>query len=330
VAARYDAAPILLNCTFTGNSGCGGGAVYCAQATATLTGCHFGDNSAYGGGGALNSYEAAPVLEACVFTDNEAYYGGAIACLNAPGPSVTGCTFAGNRAPMLGGGAIYCSGCSPSILACTLVANEAGDGSGIASCYDSFPFIERTIIAGGLGGPAVYCLGGTDPIFVCCDIYGNAGGDWDPYIAGHLGIDGNICADPRFCDAAGGDWTLSADSPCAAANNQECGQIGAWAVGCGGAARVADRADAPPAGLVDVHPNPFGNEITLRIADARPARVVIRDVAGRRVRELRCPGGGRIVWDGCDAGGRPTGSGIYLLEVSQGARCDRRRIVRLR
>jgi hypothetical protein len=52
-------------------------------------------------------------------------------------------------------------------------------------------------------------------------------------VAGQLGIDGNISQDPLFCDPAGGDFTLCADSPCAADNNPACGQIGALPVGCG-------------------------------------------------------------------------------------------------
>ena len=67
----------------------------------------------------------------------------------------------------------------------------------------------------------------------CCDIYGNAGGDWVGAIAEQLGINGNICLDPLFCDPTALDLTLHADSPCAAENNPECGLIGAWPEGCG-------------------------------------------------------------------------------------------------
>jgi hypothetical protein len=74
------------------------------------------------------------------------------------------------------------------------------------------------------------------PTLVCCDIYGNAGGDWVGPIAGQLGIDGNIWADPLFCDPTNGDFTLQACSPCAPFSppNPECDLLGAYPVGCAG------------------------------------------------------------------------------------------------
>jgi hypothetical protein len=70
-------------------------------------------------------------------------------------------------------------------------------------------------------------------IMSCCDIFGNQGGDWIGTFADQYGHNGNICADPLFCDPENDDLTLGGDSPCAAENNPECGQIGAWPVGCG-------------------------------------------------------------------------------------------------
>lgn len=69
----------------------------------------------------------------------------------------------------------------------------------------------------------------------CTDLYGNAGGDWTPGIQHLLGINGNICEDPLFCDPENGDFTLHCDSPCAPFTppNPECDLIGARPVGCG-------------------------------------------------------------------------------------------------
>jgi hypothetical protein len=70
-------------------------------------------------------------------------------------------------------------------------------------------------------------------LLTCCDVVANVGGNWTGCIAGQEGINGNFTAAPMFCDAAGGDFSLFADSPCAAENNPECGWVGAWPVGCG-------------------------------------------------------------------------------------------------
>ena len=53
---------------------------------------------------------------------------------------------------------------------------------------------------------------------------------------GELGLRGNFSADPLFCDAAAGDFTLSSQSPCLPGNHPDgadCGLIGAFGQGCG-------------------------------------------------------------------------------------------------
>lgn len=92
------------------------------------------------------------------------------------------------------------------------------------------PTLANTIIASSLAGAGILCSFSHPPVLTCCDIHGNAGGDWTGAIAGQLGINGNISADPLFCDPAADDFTLRGDSPCAPGG--ECGLIGAWPVGC--------------------------------------------------------------------------------------------------
>lgn len=79
----------------------------------------------------------------------------------------------------------------------------------------------------------MYCYGGAIPSVSCSDFYNNVGGDWEGCVADQYGINGNICEDPLFCAPDQNDFTLDCASPCAAENNPECGQIGAWSVGCG-------------------------------------------------------------------------------------------------
>lgn len=61
----------------------------------------------------------------------------------------------------------------------------------------------------------------------CCDLHNNAGGDWVGCIAAQLGVDGNLAADPQFCDPGSGDFRIAAASPCAPAQSGACGLIGA-------------------------------------------------------------------------------------------------------
>jgi len=91
---------------------------------------------------------------------------------------------------------------------------------------------DRCIIAFNGEGPAMVCENETVTL-VCCDIFGNGEGNWTACIADQLGVNGNIEADPLFCDAESGILTLHDSSPCLAANNA-CGLMGAWGLGnCG-------------------------------------------------------------------------------------------------
>jgi len=119
------------------------------------------------------------------------------------------------------------TGMSPTISDNTIVGNSAstGRGGGIC-CKGSGPSIENTIISFSSQGEGIYCYA-SNPTLTNCDIYGNAGGD---ALCGTDG-GGNISADPLFCDAGAGNFTLNCTSPCV--NNPGYGQIGAFGVGCG-------------------------------------------------------------------------------------------------
>ena len=68
----------------------------------------------------------------------------------------------------------------------------------------------------------------------CIRITPIPGGNYSDGIGDPTGTDGNISLDPVFCgDANEADpYTLRSDSPCLAANNPECGRIGARGLGC--------------------------------------------------------------------------------------------------
>ncbi len=72
-------------------------------------------------------------------------------------------------------------------------------------------------------------------------------------------------------------------------------------------------------------PNPFHSkaEILLPASSAHPARLLIFDAAGRRVRALAggidSPASQRFVWDGTDDAGRSLGSGVYFYRLDGAA-----------
>jgi hypothetical protein len=199
-----ETAPAILDCVFEGCRATVGGAVYAAEAGPRFARCVFRGNAAVLGGGAL------------------AFAGGAH-------PTIEDCTFIANQADQ--GGGITAEWSMVTVSGCTFVRNRAWTGSGISAWLATLVVLERTILAFSALGRPVDCEDSTLWI-ECCDAYGNDVGDWIGCLGGYLGEDGNICADPLFCDLAGEDLRLDAGSPCLPSG--ECGRMGAWPVGCGG------------------------------------------------------------------------------------------------
>ena len=63
-----------------------------------------------------------------------------------------------------------------------------------------------------------------DSIMFCCNSYGNPGGDWDAGPNHAAGVQGDISANPLFCDTALGDYRLMEGSPCLPSGNS-CGAL---------------------------------------------------------------------------------------------------------
>jgi len=126
---------------------------------------------------------------------------------------------------------IYCFQGAALISRNTIV--ECGQGrvprAGIECDFQSTPRIEGNIIAWNVGA-ALRVSPDSEPVVACNDLFGNGAGD------AVLGIDGggNLHLDPLFCNVAGGEIGLRADSPCAAAPG--CGVIGALDVDCSASA----------------------------------------------------------------------------------------------
>jgi hypothetical protein len=93
-----------------------------------------------------------------------------------------------------------------------------------------------------------------------------------------------------------------------------------------GALETASGSSAP--GL-SAAPNPFTAGTTIRLVHPAAAgtRLVVHDLAGRRVAEGAGP---RLVWDGRDAGGTPVAAGVYFVRVEGSPGGEAIRIVRMR
>jgi hypothetical protein len=169
----------------------------------------------------------------------------------------------------------------------------------------------------------------------CCDLWGNEGGDWVDGIAPQYGTNGNISADPLFCDPSSLELSLDRASPCLPPNT-DCEQIGAWGIGCDAAALpVPPRVDARLEPLI-ASPNPSTGRTTLRLVPPAGSGFTldICDPLGRVVRsfhgEADASGPQAVVWDARDTQGSAAPAGVYFLRLRCGAKTAAGHLVLIR
>jgi hypothetical protein len=230
------------------------------------------------GGAVLCESGVSPIFRNCVFSVNHADLGGAIGCSGSAAPEVETCVFWENSARA--GGAFSKTGAGEvQIDGSTLYGNQATKGSALQIGSGGGLILARSIVAGSRVGRAVELIDGGTARLNCCDLYGNEGGDWVGGMAGQLGQDGNISADPLFCNAEAGDLGLDNSSPCTA---PECGLMGARPASCG-----------DPVYYVGAAPQYSYHTIAEALAVAAPrCRIVLMDSlytgAGNRDLEVPC------------------------------------------
>lgn len=224
-----------------------GGAISLVMASPNLSNMKFESNNAYNGGAVSNYSTASPKFEHVRFTGNTATgTGGAIFNAQQSVPRFTSVEFSSNTAGTQGGAIANINSGNPSYLTNVLLANNNGGAQGGAIYnYASSPILTNVTITGNTvtaTGGAMYNDGGSSPNLLNSIIWGNtASGDAignvvnkntandKPVYASSLiqgsggsnnwdtafGSDNynNLDANPRFADAATGDYTLKATSP---------------------------------------------------------------------------------------------------------------------
>ncbi len=224
------ASPTIVGCIFSGNRAAGGhgGAIYCANSSLAVRNCTFMENEALNFGGAIIALDSSPIVRDCEFSGNFAVWGGAI-LLGGSSATIERCVYSANIA--VRGAAIYLSSGTLSMANSTL----AGNRSGLYMTNSSSATVSKTIITSSTQGPAAVCAIGSTAILDCSDVIGNVGGDWVECLVGQGAKRGNFAANPLFCDAPGGRFSLAENSPCLPGNHPQggdCGLIGAVGLGC--------------------------------------------------------------------------------------------------
>lgn len=315
--------PAFANCEVTANHGLAtSAAVRIAHATATFTGCRIAGND-LAGTLVFVGLDSRLTLNGCTLADHP--QAGAVGLFLQHG-RLAG---AFNVVTGIGGAALRAEYDSSVILdASTIAAN----GSGLVVAENSSAALGDCLIAFNAG--AGIATANAMAALACCDVFGNAGGNYGGQLADQTGHDGNLSADPLFCDLAGGDLRLAAGSPALAPGNFCYTQMGARGEGCG--LTSAPSAMAAVAQLRPACPNPFNPRTTLSFhlpATAR-ARLEIYALDGKRIATLldgaRPAGVHGVTWDGRDRHGRGAPAGIYLACLTVDGLVSRQRLALVR
>ncbi len=200
VIGSFIGSAVLRNCTISGNTAVdsgldptGGiaGGIHALSGPTTVANCTISGNSASSKGGG--------VFAATIYTD-----------YNTTGGQITfaNCTIAGNTVDGVGGGVAVgfdalLAITEVALTNCTITENSAtDDGGGVYGHVDgAIPSLTGTIVWDNILGSNI--------VFPAANVlitYSDVGGGW-------IGK-GNIKSDPRFANAANGDFTLRSGSPC--------------------------------------------------------------------------------------------------------------------
>jgi hypothetical protein len=286
----------------------------------TVRNVSFRENSATRGGGASLEASRAMLLDV-IFAGNFAAFGGGMYTFNGGRECFVNATFAGDSVQWQGA-AFYNNG--------------------------SFPQLINTIVWDNDGVTQILNIGGGAATFSYSIVQGSGGsGSWNPI----MGIDGgqNLDVDPLLLSVANRDVRLRPGSPAIGAGNNGAPMLpatdfdgeprildGVVEIGAdefGDPTAVGRGADAPPARIASVYPNPFNPTVTVSfdLGARESVRVTVLDVEGRTVRALdervRNPGTHRVTWDAADDAGRKVASGVYFIEVKSNAWRDHRKVV---
>ncbi len=338
-----ESSPRVEDCVFISNrASWSGGGIGAEGGSLIVRRTLFESNSGNTGGGISLWSEATATIENVRFIDNTAHsiffndltyagFGGAVCTFNATG-ILSNCLLAENRSTSnvenaSTGGAIYSGASVLRVESCTLVGNwDEGIANGGHLSYSSSQIdVSNSIFAFASEGGGIYQFDTGSAVDIrCTDVFGNVDGDYLGEVADQTGINGNISADPLFCDLEDGDYHLDAASPCLPTNNG-CGVLmGALGEGCTLTSAPEDEIPARTF-LARNHPNPFNpsTEISFGLPEAARVSLAVYDPQGRRVATLldskaMDAGVHTVSWRGRDNKDRPLPSGVYFYRLDFG------------
>jgi len=299
--------PVLENLIITGNhAAAGGGVSIWRQSGPVLSDIIIHENTAGKYGGGLMIYISDATLTDMTISRNNCYidesFGGGIV-MNFSGAMMTNVTVTDNTASF--GGGVSVGNSDVTLTHVTISGNTATTSGG---GFLSTPFSNNTLtnsIIWNNSPESIYAFATTTISY--SDIQGGWGGE------------GNIDADPLFCNPDSSDFTLAENSPCVGTGESGV-NMGAFGVGC--EALSTDKDVIPLKYLLHQnYPNPFNPVTTLRydLPEDALVNITIYDMMGRQistlVSSLQSAGYKSIQWNGTNDAGQPVSAGLYMYTI---------------
>ena len=247
---------------------------------------------------------------------DESFGGGIV--MNFSGAMMTNVTVTDNTASF--GGGVSVGNSDVTLTHVTISGNTATTSGG---GFLSTPFSNNTLtnsIIWNNSPESIYAFATTTISY--SDIQGGWGGE------------GNIDADPLFCNPDSSDFTLAENSPCVGTGESGV-NMGAFGVGC--EALSTDKDVIPLKYLLHQnYPNPFNPVTTLRydLPEDALVNITIYDMMGRQistlVSSLQSAGYKSIQWNGTNDAGQPVSAGVYLYKIQAGDYSQTKKMVLLK
>ena len=232
------------------------------DSTAMLSRFTITNGLATSGGGIYCGSNSSPTITDVIITGNSAYTGGGIYCGSDSSPTLTHVTITDNLAGFDSGG-IHCDYSSPILTDVTIIGNMANFRGGGIVCFFSSPIFTDVTITGNsatgtnASGGGIFCWYNSNPVFLNCILWNNfpqqiyfgeyfdinsitiaysdiQGGEGGIVTNDNVTVyweEGNIFADPLFCNADSSDYTLAENSPCVG-TGENGANMGAFGIGC--------------------------------------------------------------------------------------------------
>ena len=314
--------PVLENLIITGNhAAAGGGVSIWRQSGPVLSDIIIHENTAGKYGGGLMIYISDATLTDMTISRNNCYidesFGGGIV-MNFSGAMMTNVTVTDNTASF--GGGVSVGNSDATLTHVTISGNTATTSGG---GFLSTPFSNNTLtnsIIWNNSPESIYAFATTTISY--SDIQGGWGGE------------GNIDADPLFCNPDSSDFTLAENSPCVGTGESGV-NMGAFGVGC--EALSTDKDVIPLKYLLHQnYPNPFNPVTTLRydLPENALVNITIYDMMGRQINTLVSSLQGAdyksIQWNGTNDAGQPVSAGVYLYKTQAGDYSQTKKMVLLK